>query len=90
MRKVYATVIYKNLQIVNISVVTLKGSHIDLTCSNSQYKTFSDLYRAVLKTLKNNGFYVSYENMFDSRCYNIGFIDYNNPSKVNYMFLKEV
>ena len=88
MRKVSATVIYKDNTIYNLTVNN-KGDLIPLirynegSAKDTCYKrTFPEMYKLVLTILKNNNFYCGYYEQFGRRWYDIQFINLDNPVNI--------
>ena len=89
MKKVTATVIYKDNCIYNLTVNN-KGRlttliAYDETDVKHPYanRTFQTMYKSVLNILKNNNFYCGYYEEFGKRWYDIQFINLENPVEVN-------
>lgn len=78
MRKVTATVIYKDNTIYNL-VVNHKGTLIPLVIHGSENDTFQTMYKLILNTLKNNNFYCGSFDAFGRRWYDIQFINLECP-----------
>lgn len=88
MRKVSATVIYKNNTLYNLTV-NCKGVLIPLVaCDETSVKnlyeksTFQTMYKSILNILKNNNFYCGYYEQFGRRWYDIQFINLDNPVNI--------
>ena len=83
----------------NLPVITSDKKHITLYTDNwdamdrkhpYKYDSFNDLYNSILNTLKYNDMYYSYYDDFNSRFYDILWIDCVNPSKIEtYGYRKE-
>lgn len=93
MRKVTATVIYKNNEIYNLTVnycgvLVCLALHDETSakCSNEK-RTFQSLYKKVLKILKNNN-YCNYSEEFGLRWYDIQFINLENPVEIEKFAIK--
>lgn len=56
MKKVVATLIIKDKEIINLSVNDNKGHLTTLTPALTHFNNVKELYNCVLKVLKNNGF----------------------------------
>lgn len=88
MKKVNCICLHSNYKkIYNITVITKTGENITLLRYDRkenpyEYKTFKELYKSVLNLLKNNGFYVGKEKMFDTYYYNIQFVNLAFSSEV--------
>ena len=84
MKKVVATLVVKDNEIVNLSVNDNKGSLINLTPAtpSNHFNKFKELYECVLNILKNNGYYTHSYKAFGSAWYNIQVIDLDNPSAI--------
>lgn len=80
MKKVVATLIIKDKEIINLSVNDNKGHLTTLTPALTHFNNVKELYNCVLKVLKNNGFYTHLYREFGMLCHNIQVIDLNNPS----------
>ena len=80
MKKVSATVIYRDNTIYNLTV-NHKGNLTQLVTNDSANSngSFHDMYTRVLKILKNNSLYCSYYDMFNKRWYDIQFINLDRP-----------
>ena len=86
MRKVTATVIYKDNQIYNLTVnycgvLVCLALHETVKKGSNEKRTFNSLYKTVLKILKNNNYYCNYQEEFGVRWYDIQFINLENPKK---------
>lgn len=79
MRKVSATVIYKDNTLYNLTV-NHKGVLIPLVAYEK--RTFQTMYKSVLNILKNNNFYCGYYEQFGRRWYDIQFINLENPVNI--------
>lgn len=79
MRKVSATVIYKDNTLYNLTV-NHKGVLIPLVAYEK--RTFQTMYESVLNILKNNNFYCGYYEQFRRRWYDIQFINLENPVNI--------
>lgn len=95
MKKVSATVLYKDNIIYNMTV-NHKGALIPLVRYDEtnikhprEKRTFQEMYGSVLNILKNNGFYVGYFIAFNAKFYDIQFININNPVEIETMAYKE-
>ena len=87
MRKVTATVIYKNNQIYNLTVnycgvLVCLALHETVEKGSNEKRTFQSLYKTVLKILKNNNYYCNYQEEFGVRWYDIQFINLENPVEI--------
>ena len=89
MKKVTATVIYKDNCIYSLTV-NYKGHLTKLTAYDETdvkhpytNRTFKTMYKSVLNILKNNNFYCGYYEEFNKRWYDIQFINLENPVEVN-------
>lgn len=90
MQKVNCIVMYSYNDSYKIHNITVKHKNENITLYNDTftlhrlYKTrfnvFNDLYKNVLDILKVNGFYVHSWNIFNSKWYNIDFIDIDTLS----------
>lgn len=80
MKKVVATLVIKDNEIINLSVNDNKGVVLTLTPSLKHFHNAEELYACVLRVLKNNGFYTHAYTEFGKLWYNIQVIDLNNPS----------
>ena len=94
MKTVSATCVYHGTTIYNLTVnykgelITLKRNDI----SDSHVKTydsFRDMYCAILTILKSNNFKVKYIQAFNSKWYDIQFIDALNPTLIETLSIKE-
>ena len=88
MRKVSATVIYKDNTLYNLTV-NHKGVLIPLVAYDEisvkhpyEKRTFQTMYKSVLNILKNNNFYCGYYEQFGRRWYDIQFINLENPVNI--------
>ena len=88
MRKVSATVIYKDNTLYNLTV-NRKGVLIPLIAYDEtsvkhpyEKRTFQTMYKSVLNILKNNNFYCGYYEQFGRRWYDIQFINLENPVNI--------
>lgn len=85
MKKVTATVIYKDNMLYNLTVVhknaiiPLVRYSLEKDTKPYKYTCFNDLYKSVLNILKNNNFYCGFYNQFGRRWYDIQFINLENP-----------
>lgn len=85
MKKVTATVIYKDNMLYNLTVVRknaiipLVRYSLEKDAKPYKYTCFNDLYKSVLNILKNNNFYCGFYNQFGRRWYDIQFINLENP-----------
>ena len=87
MRKVTATVIYKNNEICNLTVnfcgvLVCLALHETVEKASNEKRTFQSLYKTVLKILKNNNYYCNYQEEFGVRWYDIQFINLENPVEI--------
>lgn len=89
MKKVSATVIYKDNLIYNLTV-NHKGNLITLVAYDEtsvkhpyEKRTFKTMYKSILNILKNNNFYCGYYEEFGKWWYDIQFINLENPVEVN-------
>lgn len=80
MKKVSATVLVKDYQIINLTINDNKGISLTLTPTLERFHNVEELYACVLSVLKNNGFYTHVYKEFGKLWYNIQVIDLNNPS----------
>lgn len=77
MKKCTATVIHQKNRILNVTL-NYKCNMINLQYTfdpEKQYGSFHELHNAVLKILKNNGYYTGKFHCFDATIYNIQFLD---------------
>lgn len=88
MRKVSATVIYKDNTLYNLTV-NHKGDLIPLVAYDEisvkhpyKKRTFQTMYKSVLNILKNNNFYCAYYEQFGRRWYDIQFINLESPVNI--------
>ena len=96
MQKVTCTVIYRytdnHYELINI---TVKHKHENITLYSEnwddidkkhayKYNLFNDLYGDVLAFINSNNFYVHSWKMFESKWYDIDFIDINDGSITRY------
>ena len=94
MKKVSATVVYKDNQIYNLTVnhcgvLVCLALHDKTSVKGSNEKTtFQSLYKTVLKILKNNNYYCSYYEEFGVRWYDIQFINLENPVEIEKFGIK--
>lgn len=94
MRKVTATVIYKDNIIYNLTVnhkgVLTTLVAYDETSVKHPYeeRKFQTMYKSVLNILKNNNFYCGYYEVFGIRWYDIQFINLENPVKIEQFGIK--
>ena len=94
MKKVTATVIYKNNQICNLTVnhcgiLVCLALHDETSVNDSnEKKTFQSLYKTVLKILKNNNYYCSYYEELGLRWYDIQFINLEKPVEIEKFGIK--
>lgn len=85
MKKVTATVIYKDNSLYNLTVIhknaiiPLVRYSLENDTKPYKYTCFNDLYKSVLNILKNNNFYCGFYNQFGRRWYDIQFINLENP-----------
>ena len=94
MKNVKAVVIFKNMdfplvELINFTVNTMDANTITFPALYGPYSSFTDMYTDLLKALKTNNFYVKSYNDFNSHCYDIMFIDINNPGKTNHYYYAE-
>ena len=91
MKKVVATVLVKDYEIINLTINDNKGTSLTLTPSPSprRFHNTEELYDCVLVALKNNGFYTHVYKEFGKLWYNIQVIDLNNPSITSVFGIKE-
>ena len=91
MKKVVATVLVKDYEIINLTINDNKGTSLTLTPSPSpmRFHSTEELYGYVLEVLKNNGFYTHVYKEFGKSWYNIQVIDLNNPSITSVFGIKE-
>ena len=84
MKKVSATVIYRDNIIYNLTV-NHKGNLTQLVTNDSanSNSSFQDMYKRVLKILKNNNLYCGYYDMFNRRWYDIQFINLDRPFTID-------
>ena len=88
MKKVTATVIYKDNMLYNLTVVhknaiiPLVRYSLEKDTKPYKYTCFNDLYKSVLNILKNNGFYTGFYTQFGRKWYDIQFINLNNPVNI--------
>lgn len=92
MTKCTPIVLYKasTLQIYNITVIKSNGDKVclltyeneDKACIPYRYNRMCELISDVLQILKNNNFYTTSHNEFNSTLWNINFIDIDNPFHV--------
>ena len=94
MKTVSVTCIYHGKTIYNLTVnykgelITLKRH--DISDSNVKaYESFRDMYCAILTILKSNNFKVKYIQAFNSKWYDIQFIDALNPTLIETFSIKE-
>lgn len=80
MKKVVATLVIKDNEIINLSVNDNKGIVLTLNPTLKYFHNTEELYACVLRVLKNNGFYTHVYNEFGKSWYNIQVIDLNNPT----------
>ena len=80
MKKVSATVIYRDNTIYNLTV-NHKGNLTQLVTNDSENSngSFQDMYKRVLMALKNNNLYCGCYEMFNQRWYDIQFINLDRP-----------
>lgn len=99
MQKVSAIVIYSRSEnmLHNITVRKTNGDFITLLSEDvkspdrKKYNSFNDLCKTIHKILKNNNFYVGYKKEFDAVLYDIGFINYEAPARIDKIYYtKEV
>lgn len=90
MRKVRAICVYKDNRIYNLTALHKDTDvaliHYDLEDTKitpCPHDSFEEMYKDVLEVLKSNNMYCGYYTDFNKRCYNISFIDLNNPTEVN-------
>lgn len=94
MKTVSATCVYHGTIIYNLTV-NHKGELITLIRHNesdssaTDYNSFKDMYRAILNLLRVNNFRVKYIEAFNSRWYDIQFIDALNPTLIETFSIKE-
>ena len=91
MKKCTAVAIFKKetfprVELINFTINTTDGNIIQYPALYGPYYDFTELYRALLKTLKTNNFYVNKYNDFNSNCFDIMFIDLNNPGTTNHYY----
>lgn len=90
MRKCSATVIYKGTTLYSV-YANRKGSITPLiTDAMRLYESFQELYEAVLLMLKANNLYCNYYIAFNSKWYDIQFIDLKSPTYIENYGLKVV
>ena len=84
MKKVSATVIYRDNTIYNLTV-NHKGNLTQLVTNDSANSngSFQDMYKRVLNTLKNNNLYCGYYDVFNRRWYDIQFINLDSPFTID-------
>ena len=80
MKKVVATLIVKDNEIINLTVNDNKGGSTTLTPTQKRFNNINEVYNCVLKILKNNGYYTHSYKEFGRVWYNIQLIDLNNPT----------
>lgn len=80
MKKVVATVLIKDNEIINLSINDNKGIALTLTPPLKRFDSVEELYACVLRLLKNNGFYTHVYKEFGKEWYGIQVIDLNCPS----------
>ena len=92
MKQVHGIVIYKKSTntLVCVSAVYKNTSVNLLTDGSTDYNSFDELYTTVLKIFENNNMFVSYTEEFSSRLYDISFINYERPERVNKLYKKGV
>jgi hypothetical protein len=91
MKKVTATIIYRNNTIYNLTV-NHRGVITPLVTSQNPVAatSFADMYERALRTIKNNNFYCGYFEAFGGRWYDIQFINLDEPYIVDTHGIKEV
>lgn len=96
MQKVQAIVIcdYETKQLYNVSVLKRTGEKVCLisydkndTVQPYKYSTFKQMELTIFQLLKNNNYYVGYTSEFNSKLYNIYWIDLNNPTHINRIYM---
>lgn len=80
MKKVVATLIVKDNEIINLTVNDNKGGGSTLTPTQKRFNNINEIYNCALKILKNNNFYTHSYKEFGRVWYNIQLIDLNNPA----------
>lgn len=80
MKKVVATLIVKDNEIINLSVNDNKGISLTLTPTHKRFNNVQELYACALRVLKINGFYTHVYKEFGKEWYGIQVIDLNNPT----------
>lgn len=94
MKTASATCVYHGTTIYNLTV-NHKGElitlirHKESDSSAPDYNSFKDMYRAILNLLRVNNFRVKYIEAFNSRWYDIQFIDELNPTLIETFSIKE-
>lgn len=79
MKKVTATVLIKDNEVINLIVNDNNGNLNSLKLSNTHFNNVCELYNSILIILKNNGYYTHVYKEFGEAWYNIQVIDLNNP-----------
>ena len=94
MKTVSVTCVYHSTTIYNLTVnykgelITLKRHDIS-DSSVKVYESFRDMYCAILTIIKANNFKVKYIQAFNSKWYDIQFIDTSNPTLIETLSIKE-
>ena len=96
MQKVQVIVIcdYETKQLFNVTVLKRTGEKVCLLSYDKdtsfvpyKHEKYKDMEQTIFNLLKNNGFYVGYRQDFNSRLYNINWIDLNNPTHINQIYM---
>jgi hypothetical protein len=83
MKKCVATAIYRGNTLYNVAVNTGNDTiNFSFPYFPKVYRNFREIYAAVLQILANNGFSVAYYDDFNSRWYNIQWVELDNPGSV--------
>lgn len=82
---------FPRVELINFAINTKDGYIIDFPALYGPYYDFTELYSALLRTLKTNNYYVKSWTDFNTTWNNIMFIDIENPGKAaQYSYKMEV
>lgn len=83
MKKCTAIVVYNSKEKIVYSIgINHNGNLINFTL-NDKFSTFTELYRTILETIKNNNFRVSHYEEFGCKWYDITWINVCYPGTLN-------